>query len=182
MVATTGKDPPGRTPRATKRQNTAAETKERHVQLLNKLSNRHHLYLLRDSAALNRYVALSERNAVEPREDGGSATPNPDLGRSGCTDGEGDCVDHDRAGDGGGGTSDAQEGSCHAANADRIPVLADAKRPDAPKPQKKRAAKYRAKLTTSDMEVKSKGVYSAGQKYVSMTISQIFTLIFSGLP
>ncbi|KAG1700768.1 hypothetical protein DVH05_011655 [Phytophthora capsici] len=79
MVATTGKDPPGRTPRATKRQNTAAETKERHVQLLNKLSNRHHLYLLRDSAALNRYVALSERNAVEPREDGGSATPNPDL-------------------------------------------------------------------------------------------------------
>ncbi|KAI9980992.1 hypothetical protein PInf_010342 [Phytophthora infestans] len=105
------------------------ETKERHAQLLTKLSDRHRRHLLRDSAALGRFVALAERDVVAPRH----------RARD----------DRDRAGGSGGDTAGAQENAEPAesafANADCQPATA--------KPQKKRAAKDRAKLTTPAMEV-----------------------------
>ncbi|KAI9990782.1 hypothetical protein PInf_018351 [Phytophthora infestans] len=146
MVATAGKGPPGRTPRTTEPGHTAGETKERHAQLLTKLSDRHRRHLLRDSAALGRFVALAERDVVAPRH------------RDGARD------DRDRAGGSGGDTAGAQENAEPAesafANADCVSSVAEAKQLATAKPQKKRAAKDRAKLTTPAMEVrKATGVY-----------------------
>ncbi|KAI9984556.1 hypothetical protein PInf_005916 [Phytophthora infestans] len=167
MVASAGKGPPGRTPRTTEPGHTAGETKERHAQLLTKLSDRHRRHLLQDSAALSRFVALTERNGVAPRHRDSTAHACIYFDESGCADSVvivGARDDRDRTGGGGGDTAGAQENAEPAksafANADRVSSVAEAKQPASAKPQKKRAAKYRTKLTTPAMEVrKATGVY-----------------------
>ncbi|KAI9998342.1 hypothetical protein PInf_002724 [Phytophthora infestans] len=151
MVATAGKGPPGRTPRTTEPGHTAGETKERHAQLLTKLSDRHRRHLLRDSAALDRFGALAERDVVAPRHRDGTAHACIYFDESGSTD---SVVivrardDRDRAGGSGGDTAGAQEKAEPAesafANADCVSSVAGAKQPATAKPQKKRAAKDRA--------------------------------------